>query len=328
MIKVKTRARQLAGVISGALLIAGLAAVQQPASADTRPAGPSLPSNPSTVAADALPTVQINGVVWDQEIVGNTVYVGGQFTFARPAGSAPGANQVARSNLLAYDVRSGQMLTTWAPTANAPVKSVTASPDGSRIYIGGSFTSVNNQTARRIAALDPATGARIASFAPSPSATVDTIVATNDTVYYGGGFGIVNGVPRAFLAANRASDGALLDWAPTASDNVRALAISPDGRQVLVGGEFQSLNNSSNPGYGLGSVDSVTGALLPWESNNILRNAISGTAGGAILSLSQGADNTVQITGYTYGRAGGTLEGTAKASWDGGKLRLARGLPR
>ena len=48
------------------------------------------------MTADALPTVQINGVVWNQEIVGNTVYVGGDFTTARPAGAAAGTNEVAR----------------------------------------------------------------------------------------------------------------------------------------------------------------------------------------------------------------------------------------
>ena len=42
--------------------------------------------HPETVSADGLPTVQINGVVWAQAIVGDTVYVGGSFTEARPAG--------------------------------------------------------------------------------------------------------------------------------------------------------------------------------------------------------------------------------------------------
>ncbi|WP_375500594.1 hypothetical protein [uncultured Jatrophihabitans sp.] len=41
----------------------------------------------SDVTADALPTVQIDGVAWSQAIVGNTVYVGGKFTHARPAGA-------------------------------------------------------------------------------------------------------------------------------------------------------------------------------------------------------------------------------------------------
>ena len=44
----------------------------------------------SGVTADALPTAQIDGVVWSQAIVGNTVYAGGSFKTARPAGAAAG----------------------------------------------------------------------------------------------------------------------------------------------------------------------------------------------------------------------------------------------
>src|SRR5690606_18204118 len=63
------------------------------------------------VTADPLPTVQVNGVVWDQHILGNTVYVVGEFTHARPPGSPPGVNQVPRSNVLAYDLTTGQLIT-------------------------------------------------------------------------------------------------------------------------------------------------------------------------------------------------------------------------
>ena len=59
-----------------------------PAEADTRPPNPSDPKTPVTVAADPLPTVQIDGVAWTQRVIGNTVYVGGRFTTARPAGAA------------------------------------------------------------------------------------------------------------------------------------------------------------------------------------------------------------------------------------------------
>ena len=58
-----------------------------PAAADTAPWAP---GEPATVSADALPTVQINGVVWDQVIIGNRVYATGSFTQARPAGAAAG----------------------------------------------------------------------------------------------------------------------------------------------------------------------------------------------------------------------------------------------
>ncbi len=45
--------------------------------------------------ADALPTVQIDGVVWSQAIAGNIVWAGGGFANARPAGAAAGTNQTA-----------------------------------------------------------------------------------------------------------------------------------------------------------------------------------------------------------------------------------------
>ena len=70
---------------------------------------------PPGVTADALPTVQVNGVVWTQFVVGNTVYAGGQFSTARPSGAAPGKSTVRRSNLLAFDIRSGKLIAAFAP---------------------------------------------------------------------------------------------------------------------------------------------------------------------------------------------------------------------
>ena len=96
--------------------------------------------------------------------------------------------------------------------------SIVPSPDGSRIYIGGSFTNVNGQIRNRIAALNPTTGALITTFQPKPDATVRAIAATNDTVYFGGLLSSVNRrqSPGARSAAVKASDGALLPWAPNA----------------------------------------------------------------------------------------------------------------
>ena len=55
---------------------------------------------PPTVTADALPTWQVNGVVWSQAIVGTTAYVTGSFTKARPPGvAAGGAGEVTAGNI-------------------------------------------------------------------------------------------------------------------------------------------------------------------------------------------------------------------------------------
>ena len=68
-------------------------------------------------------------MVWDQVVVGDTVYVGGSFTSARPAGSPAGTNETPRSNLLAYNIRTGVLITSFAPTVNGQIKSLAVSPD-------------------------------------------------------------------------------------------------------------------------------------------------------------------------------------------------------
>src|SRR5947208_2866345 len=106
--------RGVAGLLGLLLLSGGIASlVPAVAHADSAPATPS-PATPTTVAADGLPTVQINGVAWSQAVVGNTVYVAGKFTSARPAGSPAGTNETPRNNLLAYDLRTGDLIATFA----------------------------------------------------------------------------------------------------------------------------------------------------------------------------------------------------------------------
>ncbi len=284
--------------------------------ADTRPADPTNQATPPTVSADPLPTVQIDGVVWSQTIVGTKVFAGGSFANARPAGAAAGTNLTPRANLLAYDLTTGVLDTSFAPSLNAQARVVAASPDGSRLYVGGDFTTVNGQTRSRIAAFDTATGALVATFAPNVGYQVYAIAATATTVYVGGNFQGVGTSARSYLAAFRASDGALLDWAPRAAGGfVRALSLSPDGTKVAIGGHFTSLNGSSNPGYGLAMVDAVTGANLPMNANSLVRNAGNNSA---IMSFHSDGQ-FLYGTGYTYS-AGGVLEGTFKATWTDGTL--------
>jgi hypothetical protein len=190
-------------------------------------------TQPDTVTADVLPTVQINGVVWSQVVVGNTVYVGGSFSTARPAGVAQGgAGQVTRNNFLAYDLSTGQLLSSVVLNANAQVRTVTVSPDGSRVYVGGDFTSFGGQTRNRVAAIDTASNTVVANFSPNVGYHVYDVAATSNTVYVAGNFTNVGSQQRNRLAAFTTS-GALLSWAPSVPDRqVFAIAVSPDGSQL------------------------------------------------------------------------------------------------
>ncbi|WEO76945.1 PKD domain-containing protein [Cryobacterium sp. SO2] len=305
--------RLIVAVLTVVAVLAALLLSAPPARADTAPDGV---GTPKTVAADALPTAQINGVVWTQLIVGNTVYVGGEFTRARPAGAAAGTSEVERNNLLAYNLTTGVLSTTFAPSVNGAVRSIVASPDGSRVYLGGAFTSVNGVARYRLAALSTGTGALVTSWAPQVNARVTTVGISASTVYVGGIFSSANGVARQGLAAFSAGTGAVQAWtgAPTGG-NVNTLTVSPDGTKVIVGGSFTAYNGGSEPGYGMAATDAVTGASLPWKVNSLVRN---GGPQASILSLTSSAEG-VFGTGYVFG-TGGNLEGTFRASWADGTL--------
>ncbi|HYT09961.1 MAG TPA: LamG-like jellyroll fold domain-containing protein [Mycobacteriales bacterium] len=235
------------------------------AGADTAPD----PGTPETVSADALPTWQINGVAWSQTVVGNTVYVVGSFSKARPPGTAAGdPAEVARSNILAYDITTGNLITSFDHSLNAQGLQVVGAPDGSRIYVGGDFTTVDGQVRNHVAAFDTASGALLSTFRPSVSSRVRALAVTGTTVYVGGNFFNANGSARTRLAAFDAATGALKPWAPTADDNeVWTMAVAPSGTRVIIGGRFTTLNHET--WVGIGAVDATTGVTAPWSSRPI-----------------------------------------------------------
>ncbi|MDJ0349981.1 PKD domain-containing protein [Cryobacterium sp. PH29-G1] len=305
--------RVLTGTTVSVTVLAGVLTAPLMAQADTSPVDA---GTPVTVAADSLPTTQINGVVWSQVIVGNTVYAGGEFTTARPAGSGPGVNEVVRNNLLAYNLTTGELIASFNPDVNGTVRSLVASADGTRIYAGGYFTTVGGVARYRLAAFDTASGSLVSSWAPTVNASVKSLAIYGDTVYVGGVFTSASGVARNQIAAFSASNGALRNWTGNpVGGSVNAMTVSPDGTKVLLGGSFTSYNNSDAPGYGMAATDSVTGASLPWAVNTIIRNA---GVNGAITSLTSSADGAFG-TGYDYG-SGANFEGTFRANWSDGSL--------
>ncbi len=276
---------------------------------------PVISQRPATaVTSDQLPTVQINGVAWDQAIVGNTVYAGGEFTSARPAGVEPGTSETPRSNLLAYNITTGALITSFNPTFNGVIKSLAVSPDQSRLYVAGDFDRVNGVSRPRLAAFDTATGALLLGFAPVFNARVNVVTVTDSAVYAGGWFTSVNATTRTRLAALNPATGALLPWAPTANYNVNALTVTTDRSRVIVGGQFTALNSTT--AYGLGAIDANSGATLPWTMNRYVRDS---GVNASITSLKTVGD-TVYGSGYRYGTGNGTFEGVFAASANSGNV--------
>ena len=281
------------------------------------PTGQSSQEPPYTAAP--LPTAQIDGVAWGQLVVGDVVYVVGSFSNARPAGALAGQQEVPRSNILAYDINTGELIEDFAPTLNGAGRSLALSEDGKTLYVAGEFDRVNDQWHSRLAAFDISQGhgTLISSFQPVFSTTVKDIAVAGDTLYVGGYFTKVNNQQRTRLAALKASTGELLDWTASAEGpnaQVYAIEVSPDHSKVVIGGSFSSVNGSSKPGYGMALLSASTGEVLPMPVNDTVR-----TAGEKAAIFDIAVDDAgFYATAYSaVGRLDeANLEGSFKADWN------------
>ena len=87
------RRRRLRVLVAALLLATGVTAVGSTTAAAAKPTAVIRPPvAQSGVSADALPTVQVDGVVWSIAATETVAYAGGDFSKARPAGAAPGVN--------------------------------------------------------------------------------------------------------------------------------------------------------------------------------------------------------------------------------------------
>ncbi len=109
----------------------------------------------------------------------------------------------------------------WLPEPDDRVQRIVAAPDGSRVYIAGSFRSVGGCGATpchaHLAAVSPATGLVLAAF--------DPLIESD-----GGGF-----------------------------TTVYSIALSPDGQTLYLGGQFDTVNTARRTSAA--AIDSATGTV-------------------------------------------------------------------
>jgi PKD repeat protein len=217
-----------------------------------------------------------NGEIWDIEVVPslNRVFIAGSFSSLQ---NTTGTNTavVNQGSLASYNYQTGLVDTSFRPTFNGSVSAVEASPDGTKLFVGGSFNAVNGVAKQKVASLNLTTGAPLATFGFTNSTNnqVTALAATNDTLYVGGRFGRVNGVLRAGLAAVNAASGVV----DQAFDNqlsggigvngalgVPQLKLTHDESKLLVVHTGRQIDGE--PRLGMGIIDTRTKELLPWRS--------------------------------------------------------------
>lgn len=201
------------------------------------------------------PTIQ--GEVKDLQVVGSRLIVAGRHF---------GAGDVGRNHVLALRLSDGGIDRGFRADANAQVNDVAIEPGSGRLLLGGAFTEVNGDPARRVAAVDPASGELDASFVstigpPAVTAGVEVLAlaARADRVYAGGSFAVTGTPAAANLAALSSATGAVLGtWSPQPNGPVSAVENAPGA--VIASGEFSEIGGA--PRTRLAALDPDSGQAL------------------------------------------------------------------
>ena len=212
-----------------------------------------------------------DGEIWDIEVVGNRVYVAGDFTSIRQPNNGAVVDQ---AGLAAYDWNTGQVDTGFRPVfGNGGVDAIEATPDGSKLFVAGDFGTVNGVTRRAIAQIDPATGAPVESWQANANGKIFELAVTNSTVYAGGRFTTIGNVPRGALAALDVQTGAVrTDFVNNITGGigtngglaVQRLKLTHDEGRLLVVHTGRQVNGQNR--YGVAIINTRTNKLTPWKS--------------------------------------------------------------
>jgi hypothetical protein len=225
--------------------------------------------------ADLTPDV-LNGHVNAFAEVGSTMIVGGSFRAVSQGGVT-----YARRNLFAFNTVTGEVSTTFRPRAFGEVLDLQLSPSKTSVYVVGNFSSIDKQKktrrAARLLVSDGAVDRRFTS--PGFDRAVQDIAVSRGRLYLAGYFTKVGGKRRGYVVAlspkgvdtNRAR----FSFTGTNRDgrtHVRSMDMSPDGRTMVVVGNFMKVNGKRRPQVAVLNVGKRATTLASWATTRFARH--------------------------------------------------------
>jgi hypothetical protein len=292
-------------VLAAAMAVVGLAAA--PAQA--------------AYSVTSTPTWSPRGTVFAITVHGDRIYIAGSFTKLKNIATG---QYVTRNRVAALDASSGNLISSFNPNVDGTVRAVEVSADGSRVFLGGDFTSVNGTPRSKVAAVDTG-GSLISSWDPSATGAVRDLVAVGSDLFLAGTFGKVDGKARGGLARVDVTTGSVSSWKVVAQGGKpRAIFPAPNGTDLIIAGSFATLAGQPRPFLGSATLSSgdVTGWAPPAAcdtcdifdvvaSGNDVYGAVGGGGGRAVSwsAATGGIQWTVRSDGNAQAVAviGGTL---------------------
>ena len=214
--------------------------------------------------------------------IGNTMYVGGEFTQVSES-SGP---TITRNHIFSFDVNTGAISNSFVPQLNGKVESIQPAPDGLSVFVGGYFTTVNGQNAKRIAKISTSNGQLVGGWTANVttgSRVMDMSISGN-RLFIGGEFSKVNTQTRTNLAALDVNSGALDGSVNLTFDGVQSgtrrriqrMDISPDGDTIVAIGNFATVNGLDRRQVVVINVGSNPASVANWQTDRY-KNSCSST---------------------------------------------------
>ena len=181
----------------------------------------------------------VNGEVRSLLVSGSRLYVGGDFTKV---------DGVTRNHLVAFDLSTGKVDTTFNVDVNGPVYAIDAT--SSSVYVGGQFTSANGNNRGRLAAFRASDGAVLAGWTPkTDGASVKALlVAPGGNVIAGGSFASLSNTKAGSPVVAALGSGSL----NPSTGAINAWAVNKVVKQYGSQSGVLSLNTDGTTVYGSG----------------------------------------------------------------------------
>jgi len=206
-----------------------------------------------------------NGQVNSLQHYNGVIYAGGIFTTV---------NAASRTNLAGIYLADGLLSVPWAGSPDDDVFSLALT--GSNLVVGGNFTAVGAYTKSCIGMVKTATGVPSSwtplgigavsalsvygssvfagglgfinsidsmgsiSYTISTTGTVNCLANNGTSLYAGGTFNAVQGVPRNNIAKLNIADASITQWTPVIDNVVSTVYINGDS--IFIGGAFSTVN--------------------------------------------------------------------------------------
>ena len=280
---------------------------------------------PQDVVVDDFPISNqprvMDGRVYAIDSFGDWVVVGGTFTTIRNA--ATGSPEISQPYLFKFNVSTGQIDEGFAPVLNGEVEGVAISADGSSVFIGGDFVTVNGGTRQRIAKISLADGSLDTTFVANANNEVKDIALTQDMLIVGGRFRFVNGVNRERLAGVNPTTGAVLSSLNIPVTEPRAFApyiqeldVSDNESWLLIGGNFKQVGGNNREQVAVIDLTTNPAIVANWGTDRYVPNCASVYADTYIRGLEIAPSNDFFVIGATGAYRGSSVLCDTATRWE------------